>query len=150
MRPELLGCHSRQAQAQMLGHVNRAWTRQTPLRTERVRRSALVELDALVAVWLGIAIEDLLSMYNSRFPFSVNTNPPCGSIQSDVGLRETTMPGAFISQMMRMRSWWNCACRECRPCSSGRMLVLAKDAAQVVTPVDVQPGELIRVGDWFG
>jgi hypothetical protein len=30
------------------------------------------------------------------------------------------------------------------------MLVLAKDAAEAVTPVDVQPGELFRVGDWFG
>jgi hypothetical protein len=30
------------------------------------------------------------------------------------------------------------------------MLVLAKDAADAVTPVDVQSGELIRVGDWFG
>jgi hypothetical protein len=30
------------------------------------------------------------------------------------------------------------------------MLVLAKDAAEAVTPVDVQPGELIRVGDWSG
>ena len=42
------------------GPASRHWRRQpdvehdTPLRTERERRAALVEIDALVAVWLGI------------------------------------------------------------------------------------------------
>jgi hypothetical protein len=40
---------------------------ETPLRTERSRRAALVEIDSLVAVWLGIDIEELVSMYRSRF-----------------------------------------------------------------------------------
>jgi hypothetical protein len=30
------------------------------------------------------------------------------------------------------------------------MLVLAEDAAEAVTSVDVQMGELVRVGDRFG
>ncbi|WP_255779637.1 hypothetical protein KZZ52_42060 [Dactylosporangium sp. AC04546] len=30
------------------------------------------------------------------------------------------------------------------------MIVLVKDATEVVTPVDVQPDELVRVGDRFG
>jgi hypothetical protein len=30
------------------------------------------------------------------------------------------------------------------------MLVLTKDAAEAVTPADIQPGEFVRVGDRFG
>ncbi|MCZ7437732.1 class I SAM-dependent DNA methyltransferase [Micromonospora sp. WMMC241] len=55
-------------EAEVLGDLERSWTREVPLRTERARRSALVELDALVAVWLGIGEEELLSMYRARFP----------------------------------------------------------------------------------
>ena len=43
------------------------WTWDTPLRTEYARRAALVEIDALVAVWLGIEIEEFLAAYESRF-----------------------------------------------------------------------------------
>ncbi|MGW1059111.1 class I SAM-dependent DNA methyltransferase [Micromonospora rubida] len=55
-------------EAHSLGDVGREWSPGTPLRTERARRSALVELDALVAVWLGVKAEELLSMYKARFP----------------------------------------------------------------------------------
>ncbi|MFD7453078.1 Eco57I restriction-modification methylase domain-containing protein [Kitasatospora sp. NPDC059827] len=44
------------------------WTWHTPLRTELARRAALVEIDALVAVWLGIDADELVAMYRSRFP----------------------------------------------------------------------------------
>ncbi|MEU1789388.1 DNA methyltransferase [Streptomyces sparsogenes] len=44
------------------------WTRDTPLRTEFARRAALVEIDALVAVWLGISAKELVAMYDARFP----------------------------------------------------------------------------------
>ncbi|MGE7434793.1 Eco57I restriction-modification methylase domain-containing protein [Kitasatospora sp. NPDC001175] len=44
------------------------WTRETPLRAEFARRAALVEIDALVAVWLGIEADELVAMYRSRFP----------------------------------------------------------------------------------
>lgn len=44
------------------------WSRSTPLRSEFARRAALVEIDALVAVWLGIAVDELVAMYNARFP----------------------------------------------------------------------------------
>ena len=44
------------------------WTAATPLRTERARRAALVELDALVAVWLGMSVDHLIAIYRSRFP----------------------------------------------------------------------------------
>ncbi|WP_407288163.1 Eco57I restriction-modification methylase domain-containing protein [Streptomyces sp. BP-8] len=48
--------------------VGRTWTRDTPLRTEFARRAALVEIDALVAVWLGISADELVAMYDARFP----------------------------------------------------------------------------------
>ncbi|WP_353941184.1 DNA methyltransferase [Streptomyces sp. HUAS MG91] len=48
--------------------IGRTWTRTTPLRTEFARRAALVEIDALVAVWLGITAEELVAMYDARFP----------------------------------------------------------------------------------
>src|SRR3954451_11773686 len=43
-----------------------------------------------------------------------------------------------------------CTCRECDPGSSDGVLVFVEDTTEVVTPVDVQPGELIRVGDRLG
>ncbi|GGX52655.1 hypothetical protein GCM10010358_02970 [Streptomyces minutiscleroticus] len=48
--------------------VGPTWTRDTPLRTEFSRRAALVEIDALVAVWLGITAVELVAMYDARFP----------------------------------------------------------------------------------
>jgi len=51
-----------------LGNVGPVWERPTPLRTEYERRAALVELDALVAVWLGITEEQLEAIYPARYP----------------------------------------------------------------------------------
>ncbi|WP_062207674.1 DNA methyltransferase [Streptomyces sp. NBRC 109706] len=53
---------------QALDKVGAEWQRDTPLRTERARRAALVEIDALVAVWLGVSADALAAMYKSRFP----------------------------------------------------------------------------------
>ncbi|WP_327048054.1 class I SAM-dependent DNA methyltransferase [Microbispora sp. NBC_01189] len=50
-----------------LGAVTREWSRETPLRTEYARRAALVEIDALVAVWLGVDAEGLVAAYRSRY-----------------------------------------------------------------------------------
>ncbi|WP_329419232.1 class I SAM-dependent DNA methyltransferase [Streptomyces sp. NBC_01693] len=44
------------------------WQYATPLRTEYERRAALVELDALVSVWLGITADQLVAIYKSRYP----------------------------------------------------------------------------------
>ncbi|WP_327332214.1 class I SAM-dependent DNA methyltransferase [Streptomyces anulatus] len=44
------------------------WEYTTPLRTEHERRAALVELDALVAVWLGITADQLATIFKSRYP----------------------------------------------------------------------------------
>ncbi len=51
-----------------LEDVGPTWNRDTPLRTERARRSALVEIDALVAVWLGMDAEALIAIYQAAFP----------------------------------------------------------------------------------
>ena len=52
---------------QLLGQVSSDWIRDTPLRTEYERRAALVEIDALVAVWLGFEVDEFLAAYESRF-----------------------------------------------------------------------------------
>jgi hypothetical protein len=44
-----------------------AWKYDTPLRTEYERRAALVEIDALVSVWLGITADQLAAIYRSRY-----------------------------------------------------------------------------------
>jgi hypothetical protein len=51
-----------------LQEVTSDWLPQTPFRTERERRSALVEIDALVAVWLGMSADALVAAYRGRFP----------------------------------------------------------------------------------
>ncbi|CAL9421849.1 hypothetical protein SUDANB60_01848 [Streptomyces sp. enrichment culture] len=55
-------------QLEPLHDVGPEWTRASALRTERARRAALVELDALVAVWLGVDADALVAMYKARFP----------------------------------------------------------------------------------
>ncbi|MGW5880292.1 class I SAM-dependent DNA methyltransferase [Nocardiopsis terrae] len=51
-----------------IGEVDVEWEYASPLRTEYERRAALVELDALVSVWLGITSEQLVALYKSRYP----------------------------------------------------------------------------------
>ncbi|GGQ54005.1 class I SAM-dependent DNA methyltransferase [Streptomyces althioticus] len=48
-------------------HLVPTWEHETPLRTEHERRAALVELDALVSVWLGITADQLAAIYKSRY-----------------------------------------------------------------------------------
>ncbi|MGN9779791.1 class I SAM-dependent DNA methyltransferase [Nonomuraea sp. ZG12] len=48
--------------------VTPEWHHSTPLRTERERRAALVELDAMVALWLGMTVDQLVAIYRSRYP----------------------------------------------------------------------------------
>ncbi|GAA1717057.1 class I SAM-dependent DNA methyltransferase [Nonomuraea bangladeshensis] len=49
-------------------NVTPEWHYGTPLRTERERRAALVELDAMVALWLGMTADQLVAIYRSRYP----------------------------------------------------------------------------------
>jgi hypothetical protein len=51
-----------------LNEVAPDWQWDTPLRTEYARRAALVEIDALVAVWIGMSADALVAAYRGRFP----------------------------------------------------------------------------------
>ncbi|WP_329414616.1 restriction endonuclease subunit M [Nocardia vinacea] len=53
---------------QRLEEIERTWNGSIPLRNEQARRAALVEIDALVAVMLGIDADQLIALYRSRFP----------------------------------------------------------------------------------
>lgn len=50
-----------------LGDVGSTWTTGTPLRRDEDRWQALVELDALAALMLGLSAEQLCAMYRSQF-----------------------------------------------------------------------------------
>ncbi|MEU3048844.1 class I SAM-dependent DNA methyltransferase [Streptomyces sp. NPDC006984] len=52
----------------LAGGMKPTWEYSTPLRTEHERRAALVELDALVSVWLGITADQLVAIFKSRYP----------------------------------------------------------------------------------
>ncbi|ASU82936.1 class I SAM-dependent DNA methyltransferase [Nocardiopsis gilva YIM 90087] len=50
-----------------LGEIDSHWRYSTPLRSEHARRACLVEIDALVAAWLGLTFEQLIAIYKARF-----------------------------------------------------------------------------------
>lgn len=54
--------------APLAANLTPIWEYGTPFRTEYERRAALVELDALVSVWLGITADQLVAIYKSRYP----------------------------------------------------------------------------------
>ena len=58
-------CSGRTCSALVMSLVTGTWD--TPLRIEFARRVALVEIDALVAVWLGWEIEEMPPAYDRRF-----------------------------------------------------------------------------------
>jgi hypothetical protein len=68
------------------------WDYSTPLRTEHERRAALIEIDAITAVMLGITAEQLKAIYTARFAvlsgreeqtwFDVEGNKLCGDTKA--------------------------------------------------------------------
>ncbi|RVW08225.1 restriction endonuclease subunit M [Prescottella agglutinans] len=51
-----------------LGVAQREWTMDVPLRSDFDRRAALVEIDALAALMLGLSADHLALMFRSQFP----------------------------------------------------------------------------------
>jgi hypothetical protein len=58
---------TRDLPATPLGEVSAKWTMSSPLRRDAERRQALVEIDAIAAVMLGITAEELCAIYRTQF-----------------------------------------------------------------------------------
>lgn len=58
---------TRDLPAAPLGQVKPEWSMWTPLRRDAERRQALVEIDAIAAVMLGVTAEELCAIYRTQF-----------------------------------------------------------------------------------
>ncbi|MFF0136428.1 type II restriction endonuclease subunit M [Streptomyces sp. NPDC005227] len=90
--------------------VESKWSMATPLRTEYDRRMALVEIDAIVAVMLGLTAEQLCAMYRSQFAvlrkyewemFFAADGHKIGAATHNVGIRQTPEEAAFVKAWVK-------------------------------------------------
>ncbi|MFJ4744990.1 type II restriction endonuclease subunit M [Streptomyces sp. NPDC088775] len=85
--------------------IDPRWSISTPLRIDSDRRMALIEIDALVAVMLGLTAEQLCAMYRSQFAvlrkyewgmFFASDGHRIGAETHSVGIRQTPEETAFV------------------------------------------------------
>ncbi|QVI24282.1 hypothetical protein KHQ06_16835 [Nocardia tengchongensis] len=56
------------SEIQPIRNVLPEWRLDTPLRSEYERRAALVEIDTIVALWLGMTADHLVAIFRGRYP----------------------------------------------------------------------------------
>ncbi|MFI7560753.1 type II restriction endonuclease subunit M [[Kitasatospora] papulosa] len=92
--------------------VDPTWSMSTPLRTEFERRRALVEIDALAAIMLGLTAEQLCAMYRSQFDtlrmyewetfFAPDGHKVADTAHSyNVGIRQTPEETEFVKAWVK-------------------------------------------------
>ncbi|MEV5514879.1 type II restriction endonuclease subunit M [Streptomyces flaveolus] len=86
------------------------WSPETPLRGDFERRMAMVEIDAIVAVMLGISAEQLCAMYRSQFGtlrkyewemFFASDGRKVGASKDNLGARQTPEEVAFARKWVK-------------------------------------------------
>ncbi|WP_240136570.1 type II restriction endonuclease subunit M [Streptomyces sp. MUM 178J] len=98
---------SSEAHGLRIQDIDPAWSMATPLRTEFDRRRALVEIDAISAVMLGLTAEQLCAMYRSQFDtlrmyewetfFASDGHKVADTTHAyNVGIRQTPEETAFV------------------------------------------------------
>jgi muconolactone delta-isomerase len=107
-----------------------------------------------------VALEEKDTEFFTTFTLTVPSDASPDEVESrTAGEARRTRELASVGRLIRLwklpgenRSLglWQCACRKCRPCRSGRVLLHVDDAAESVGSADVEVGDVLWVGDRCG